>query len=120
MSWGSYALALQVGFPWPGVMPISCGVRSGIARGVAQDIVSGVIDAGSRFCLRRLREMTRDIPGAPRGYLSICRCEFSRGLRGDSPRGSPRSKIGDCARWTVLFCALGGQSLGAPERNRGV
>jgi len=41
MSWGGCALALQVGFPWPGVVPISCGARSGIARGVPQDIVPG-------------------------------------------------------------------------------
>jgi len=51
----SCGLALQGDFPWPGVVPISCGGGIRIRTGAPQDIVSGVIDAGGRFCLGSLQ-----------------------------------------------------------------
>jgi len=112
---GGCALALQGGFPCPGGVSISCGARSRIARGVPQDIVSGCIDAGSRFCLCRLQGARLGIGGPAGDDLHTCRRGFSIGLPGDSPRGSPGSRMGYIAAGRALLCALGRSCQGAPE-----
>ncbi|MBA7630562.1 hypothetical protein ES703_38085 [subsurface metagenome] len=53
--------------------------------------------------------------GTTRYCVGTCRCDFSIGLRGDSPRGSPRSSIGFCAPEKGLLCALERSCPGAPE-----
>ena len=99
---GVCAITAQKGFPRPGVVSISCGAGSRIAPGVPQDIVSGAIGAGSRFCLRSLQGSRLGIGGPAGDDLHTCRRGFSPGLRGGSPRGSPRSRIGDYDRGDIV------------------
>ena len=85
ISRGGCALATSGVFPWPGVVPISCGGGIRIRTGAPQDIVSGGIDAGSRFCLIGSRPEPIKI-GVPAGVV------FPSGCRESSP-GDRRARV---------------------------
>ncbi|MBA7536108.1 hypothetical protein ES705_28370 [subsurface metagenome] len=84
---GGCALATSGVFPWPGVVSISCGGGIQIRTGAPQDIVSGGIDAGSRFCSLYGYTLSVKI-GVPAGVVFLMGCR-------ESSRGDRRARASD-------------------------
>jgi len=101
-------------------MPISCGTGSRIRSRVPQDIVSGSIDAGGRFCLRSLQGSRLGV-GAPAGDLpGAWGRGFSHGLPGSFPGDPKYSRIGYIALGRVHLCTQARRCRGSPEVISGV